>query len=112
MRFFRLTWDFIFGVLIIGTAPLVAFLLVSFASSRAVGYPARLNTVVQKIVFAVSIATSIAAPLVALWLVIRWRKRHRVLPASMIRAEVLLGLLAGGAYFIYMMAMWAFASID
>jgi hypothetical protein len=55
---------------------------------------------------------SLVVPFATLYFVARWRQKHRLLPASFLVAEVLLGLLLAGVAFLATMFFWGMASLD
>lgn len=109
----RLAWDFAFGVIVIGAIPLIIFTLVGFVGFAVfrVNLDA-METIAQKIASAVYIAALTTTPVAGLWFIIRWRKGHRLLPRSTLWVEILLGLFGGAAFFIFLLAMCGFASIN
>ncbi len=102
-------WDFALGVLLIGSLPMVMFVLVMGLGTLIKPDP---NGTPDLIGTAMVFAAAFTLPLATLVFVCRWRKTHRRLPVSFLWIEVLLGLVTGAAYFVYLVAMWGFASIN
>ena len=108
MNLIRQTRDFIFGVLAIGVTPVIVYLGM-FLLWLGAAY------IFRDSVLALSAATSVIAPILAvlaLLLAIRWRKTHRLLPASTFPAEVILGVILGVVSFIVLVALWRGALRD
>jgi len=97
--------DFAFGAIAIGAAPLIVFALVSFLI-RHIGIPFPREPLGQKIVLDLIMAIFIVAPLAAIYFVMRWRIRHRVLPVSVLWLEAFIGLIAAAA--VYCFLTWAY----
>jgi hypothetical protein len=107
MKLIRQLWDFLFGVIVVGATPVIALVALSFALSFI--FPRSLDSIFQKIAYAVSMASSLVVPMASLWFVVRWRKRHRLLPVSMLWVEVPVGLVASAAFYFFVAAMWFFS---
>jgi len=93
-------WDFVFGVALIGGAPIAACWLVSaltthFVDPSSTGYLPRLALASQ---------AAFASGVVVLVLACLWRSKHRLLPSSIFVVEVLVALLVGGVYFLVLVA--------
>jgi hypothetical protein len=88
MKLFRLSWDFLFGVLLICGAPwsIIALTVILFDTYQSVFHviiPDSLSVVIVSVMFI--IAVSIFA------YVIRFRWRKRLLPKAFIALEILFG---------------------
>ena len=101
-------WDFLFGVLLVGAAPVLA-LVAGVKLYVAIGLSLDLGPLSMA---AVRLAILLVAPSTALFLMGSWRRRHRRLPVSLFGIEVLLGLFSGAAYFVYLVMMIGFAHIS
>ena len=112
MTFPAKLWDFLLGALAIGTAPGAAYFAVGFllqrVAERVFGMPAPHDMRFVALGF-VLFAIDSAAALVALLFVCRWRMKHRLLPASVFWVEMLVGLAAGGVFFLFICAIYAMA---
>src|SRR5215469_8286811 len=102
-------WDFVWGTLLVGMLPMFAFCLVALLGSFVRPQPSA--GWIQKFLESFLYAASFVVPFATLYFVARWRQKHRLLPASLLVAEVLLGLLLAVAAFIFMIVCWGFASL-
>jgi hypothetical protein len=89
-------WDFVFGVALIGGAPLIVILLL------AVGLHYLFTLFTHghegwQAIFALFSA------ILTLWFACRWRFRHRLLPRSIFPLEVVVGLLFGGVFMMLLL---------
>jgi len=103
-------WDFVWGTLLVGMLPMFAFCLVMVLGSFV-----RLEIEggwFHKFLVSVFFAASLVVPFATLYFVARWRQKHRLLPASLLVVEILLGLLLAGVAFFFTVAFWGFASLD
>jgi len=95
MKLVRLSWDFLFGVLLIGGAPLCAMaltmILLFLNESR---FPVIISEGIGFVILGVMFITAVAAFAYA----IRFRLRRRLLPKGVVVLEVLLGII--GAFFL------------
>ena len=94
MKFVRISCDFLFGVLLIGGAPLCAMALsifLIFLSPCPAIISEWIGFVFQGVVFIPAVAAFAYA--------IRFRLRRRLLPKGVVVLEVLLGLI--GALFLF-----------
>jgi hypothetical protein len=103
-------WDFFLGAAAIGAAPVVAYFVVGFGlertAERIFGEPTPHDLRFVALGF-ILFAIDSAAALTALFFVCRWRMKHRLLPVSMFWAEMLVGLIVGGTYFLILCFIWA-----
>jgi hypothetical protein len=96
MKSLRLFWDFLFGVLLIGGAPMsVLALTVVLADS----YRAVFHIVIPQGTSLILVVLSFVMAVVAFACAIRFRLRRRLLPKGAIVGEAVLGLI--GAFFVY-----------
>ena len=103
-------WDFVWGTLLIGMLPMFAFCLVAILGSFV--KPEIAGGWTHEFLVSFSFIASLVVPFVTLYFVVRWRQKHRLLPASLLVVEVLLGLLLAGVAFFFTVAFWGFASLD
>lgn len=103
-------WDFIWGTLIVGMLPMFAFVLVMMLGGLVTSRPQ--VGVIQKCFAALWFAASLVVPFATLYFVARWRQKHRLLPASLLVAEILLGLLLAGVAFVFTVFFWGMASLE
>ena len=90
-------WDYIYVATLIGLAPVTVFLMASFLLAVFL-VPINPRTVPERLVGYVAFALVFCASVAALRWSIRYRKRHRTLPASLLPAEVACGVLLGAGY--------------
>ena len=93
-------WDFLFGVALIGGAPLVALWAVS-----SVGALAFHSVAVMPVVELSAWVSSLIAFVVACV----WRGKHRRLPDSLLVAEAMAAIFAAG-FFMLIMAIVGYAA--
>jgi|ERR1700722_10145074 len=103
-------WDFVWGTLLVGMLPMFAFVL----GMMFIGVvrPEFDGSLIHKFFLSFAFVTSFVAPFATLYFVCRWRQKHRLLPASLLILEVLLGLLLAGVAFFFTVAFWGFASLN
>jgi hypothetical protein len=110
VKLLRQSWDFLFGVLLVGGLPVGAFVTVASAASwllRGFGQSGSF-TFLHAIVVALAIAMSLAVPVDVLVVAARWRIRHRLLPVWMMWVEVPVGVVAGAGFVFFTAAMEVF----
>jgi drug/metabolite transporter (DMT)-like permease len=96
MKPIRLSWDFVFGVLLIGGAPMSIFaLMVVLGDSFQKLSHIRIPNTVGFVMFAIMFISALLAFIFAL----RFRLRKRLLPRVFIVVEALLGIV--GALFLF-----------
>jgi len=110
MNSFAKAWDFVWGALLVGMLPLFALFLVGSLGSYV--RPAIDGGWSHRYLFSLSLAADVVAPLVTFYYVGHWRQKHRLLPASWFKFEILFGWLLAIAAFIFMCICWDFASLD
>jgi hypothetical protein len=88
-------WDFLFGVAVIGGAPIVAFCFVALIFSF-VFHSADSSPLIGLVVLASGAAAFVAACL--------WRRKHRHLPSSFFIAELLVAVFAGVLFMLIFVA--------
>jgi heme/copper-type cytochrome/quinol oxidase subunit 3 len=101
-------WDFLWGVLIIGALPVLAFMGVGVLGGL-LGFPFEDGL---SLIAAVVTSVMLVAPMATLYFACRWRKRHRRLPAWVFRIELLLGVILGVAFLGVLMVATGFANIS
>ena len=101
-------WDFLWGVLIIGAPPVLAFMGVGVLGGM-LGLPFGDGL---SLTSAAVTSVELVAPFATLYFVCRWRTRHRLLPAWVFRIELLLGVGFGVACLGFLMALTGFANIS
>jgi hypothetical protein len=103
MKVFEKTWDFIYGVLLIGGAPLCTLCGLGWLSVVASNRIARGSSRSSGDAWATTfIAFSMCAAVVAFGMAVWWRVRRRILPVWVVVVEVLLGVVA--AVFVWALA--------
>jgi len=111
MKAFRASWDTLLGTTVLGGAPLLTWLLISCVSAYICG-DFKAVGIAHNALVAVATALTVVAPVVATIAAFRWRKRHRILPLSMLWVELPVGLLCGFAFLVALIVVWGFASIE
>ena len=108
-------WDFLFGSIVIGGAPLGCSLAIisvtSFLLDRALPHGFS-SAILDNTITTVLVILALAAFVLTLITAIRFRQQRRILPAAWIAGEVVLGLVLTGVYgmvFIFITAMSALA---
>ena len=84
-------WDFVFGVALIGSAPIVTFMAAAFALHFAAG-----SRLVPLLV--------LASATIAFVIACIWRRKHRILPSSFFAAEVLIAIFASVLFMLVFIA--------
>lgn len=88
-------WDFLFGVMLIGGAPIVAYcfaaFILSFTFRSAIGL-----ALASQVILACSVGAFLAACF--------WRMKHRNLPKSLFVAELLTAIFAGALFMLAFIA--------
>src|SRR4051812_8360973 len=96
MKFVRLSWDFLFGVLLIGGAPMCVIALTVILGNL---YQTLFHVIIADSSDLVMGGAMFFMAVAAFAYAIRFRLRRRLLPKSVILLEVLLGII--GAFFLY-----------
>lgn len=101
-------WDLLYGIVIIGGAPIVGLLLVDFGLLSLLDMicPERYSRTPMPLVDVLTGVVACGVAVVMFISAMKWRLRRRVLPAAFIVAELILGLIFGGGFFI----VWMFAT--
>ncbi len=94
-------WDFLLGVMVTGGATAVTFLGLMWIFSAFVS--AQTHGSVQGALMGIQLAV----PSAALWLAIRWRAKHRLLPTTWLWSEVVVGLLLCGGFCLFVIGTTA-----
>jgi multisubunit Na+/H+ antiporter MnhB subunit len=84
-------WDFLFGVALIGGAPIVTFMVTAFALHFAAGS--------QIVTLVVLTSATIAFVIACIW-----RRKHRVLPSSFFAAEILVAIFTSVLFMLVFIA--------
>jgi hypothetical protein len=84
-------WDFLFGVALIGAAPIVMFMAAAFALRFVAG-----SRFAGPLVLTSATAAFAGACI--------WRKKHRVLPSSLFVAEVAVAIFASVLFMLVFVA--------
>jgi hypothetical protein len=103
-------WDFVWGTLLVGMLPMFAFCLVAILGSFV--RPEIEGGWIHKFLVSFSFVAGLVVPFATLYFVARWRQKHRLLPASLLVVEILLGLLLAGIAFFFTVFFWGMASLD
>ena len=103
-------WDFVWGTLLVGMLPMFAFCLVGFLASLF--RTDESGWIHSKYLACLFWAAAYVVPFATFYFIARGRQKHRLLPASLLVVEILLGLLLAGAAFFFTVAFWGFASLD
>jgi hypothetical protein len=102
MKILKKIWDLIFGVLLIGFAPLIVCFAFSFLMgivserllpSKAIGDLSYISALLLLLVLLMPILTFILA--------IQFRLRHRLLPKPVIAIEIVLGIAMAFIFFMF-----------
>ena len=108
MRLLAKIWDFVFGAMVIGAAPVIAFEAVGLGLWRAAdaifGNPGPPYDRSHMALGFLSFVIDSASALTALFFACRWRMKRR---PSMFWAEAFVGLAVCGAYFMVLSFIWA-----
>ncbi len=96
MRLLRLSWDFLFGILLIGGAPWCVLALVIILGD---GFQKMFHVVIPDSVNYPLTWVALLGALAVFILAIRHRVRRRLLPKGFLALELLLGI--GGALFVF-----------
>jgi len=102
--------DFVWGTLLVGMLPMFAFCLIAILGSFI--RPEVDEGWFHKFLVSFSFVAGLVVAFATLYFVARWRQKHRLLPASLLVVEILLGLLLAGVAFFFTVAFWGFASLD
>jgi hypothetical protein len=97
MKSLRLFWDFLFGVLLIGGAPISVLALTVVLADL---YQATFHMVIPRGTSLILVVLSFVIAALAFAYAIRFRLRRRLLPKRALLGEVLLGLI--GSFFVYL----------
>ena len=104
-------WDFFFGTLCIGAAPIITLVALAYPSTLAISNLGSQGGAIAVIVNLIAFPLVFCGPVASIWFVTRWRARRTLLPMWVITVEVLLGLTAGALFCLYTLVMWSFAHI-
>lgn len=112
LRALTAIWDFLFGALCIGAAPVIAVMLTRLAAETAISRFGNRGNVTSLLLELFSFPAVIVAPIASVWMVIQWRSRYRRVRKRALWLEVVVGLLAGAAFGLYALLLWAFSGIQ
>jgi len=95
-------WDFIFGCLLIGAAPLATYSLLATLSDWPCDfvfkhYGNQPAFILQVIALTIATLATVPACVFATF----WRKRHRLLPTRLLAFEVIIGLVWAFCFFAF-----------
>jgi hypothetical protein len=90
--------------------PMFAFCLVAFLGSFVRVPPAA--GWISRFLESFLVVANFVVPFATFYFVARWRQKHRLIRASLLAVEVLLGLFLAGVVFLATTFFWGMANLD
>ena len=105
-------WDFLFGTLCIGAAPIITLVALAYPAMLAISNFGSQGGAIAVMVDLIAFPVMCCGPVAAIWIVTRWHARHTQMPVWLLTIKVVLGLTASALFCLYTLAMWSFAHVE